>query len=400
VSGAFEGRGELIQRRKSLVAGMLLFVVVAGVMMYFRAPAWAVFVELGLAFALMIAFSVDDYRMRREGSLRGDPQGLWFNGSLVVARRKIETAYLLATERPMLHVVIRPWSLVQPFDVALETEVQAGALLEAIGFSLNRSVATFRAAYGAWWWAAIVILLSPLALVWVAGALVSFLGVPLSLIAGEILCFALMVLVAGRISTRVDVGSDGILLRRLGQRRFISYRALEGASVRGRLILLTLRTRERIRLDLMGTFSEQARSSEALAQRIEEARAAFGEDSGTSTAEAWVAPGGRPAASWLREVRALARARDYREARMDAERLWRVVTDPGAPPATRAGAAIALTGNGDADARSRLRVAADTCADPRLRVALGRVAEGAADVELVEALDSLMEAAASRTDRP
>jgi hypothetical protein len=397
-AAAFEGRGELIQRRKSLLAGMLLFVAAAAVMMYFRAPAWAIFVELALAFALMVAFSVDDYRVPRKGSLRADPQGLWFNGSLVVARRNIETAYLLAAERPTLHVVIRPWRLVQPFDVALESEAQAGALLEAIGFSVNLSVATFRAAYGTWWWAAAVILLWPLALVWVAGALVSTLGVPLGLIAGETLCFALMVLVAGRINTRVDVGTDGILLRRLGQRRFISYRTLEEASVRGRLILLALRTGEKIRLDLMGTLGEQVRSHDALAQRIEEARVAFLE-SDTATAEGWVAPGGRPVADWLREVRALARARDYREGRVDAERLWRVVADPSAPPATRAGAAIALTGGADGDTRARLRVAADACADPKLRVALGRVAEGAADGELVEALDSLVGATESRADR-
>jgi hypothetical protein len=391
VSAAFEGRGEVIQRRISLLVGALLFVAVAMGMTFFRAPGWAIFVELGLAFALVVAFAAEGFRTRREGSLRADPDGLWLDGKLVAARRAVVTAYLLATERPLLHVVTRPSSLIPAFDVAVDDDAQARALLEAIGFSVRQSVATFRATYGSRWIAAAVMLLSPLPLVWVTHPLLRHLGMFPGAIAAEAVVLGFVGLVVGRLSTRVDVGTDGILLRRLGERRFISYRTLDEASVRGRLILLSLRTGERVRLDVMGAFSEEERSRDALAQRIEEARAAFVERNYTATAEAWVAPGGRPVASWLREVRALARARDYREARIDADRLWRVVGDPSAPPATRAGAAIALTGTVDGDARARLRVAADACADPKLRVALGRVADGATDADVEEALASLVE---------
>jgi hypothetical protein len=387
---AFEGRGELIERRKSLLAGSLLFVAVAAIMTYFRAPVWASFVELGLAFALVVAFSSGEYRARRRGALRADPQGLWFDDRRIVARSKILTAYLLATERPTLHVVTHPWSLVRDFDLALEDEGQARALLESIGFGLGRSVATFRAAYGSLWRAAALIVLSPLAVAWLTMRVLRPLGFP-GLVLTEAIFLAFLVVTGSRIRTRVDVGTDGILLRRLGERRFVSYGMLDGASMRGRLMLLALRSGERIGLDVLGTTGEQLRSHEALAQRIEEARAAFVESGDVATAEAWVAPGGRPVASWLREVRALARARDYREARVDAERLWRVVADPSAPPATRAGAALALTGMPEGDARTRLRVAADACADPKLRVALGRVADGASDADVEEALASLVE---------
>jgi hypothetical protein len=41
--------------------------------------------------------------------------------------------------------------------------------------------------------------------------------------------------------------------------------------------------------------------------------------------------------------------------------------------------------------RARLRVSADACAEPKLRVALTRVAEGASDAELEEALTPLLE---------
>jgi hypothetical protein len=401
VSAAFEGRGEVIQRRKSLLVGVLVFYAVAIAMLRFRAPAWAALIELALGCVLAIAFVRDDYRVRREGSLRGDARGLWFNGGLIIDRRKILTAYRLATERPIVHVVASGWVSPFPqFDVVLEDEVQARALLEAIGFSLGQSVATFRATYGSRWRAAAVIVLAPLTFFWLTMPVLRHLGLP-GLFAAEATFFSFLAVAMTRFRARVDVGSDGILLRRLGQRRFFSYRALDGASVRGRLILLSLRTGERIRLDVLGGSSEQSRSHEALAQRIEEARAAFVESADTATAEAWVAPGGRPVADWLREVRALTRARDYREARVDAERLWRVVVDPSASPATRAGAALALTGTVDGDTRARLRVAAEACADPKLRVALRRVAHGATDVELAEALDGLVETRPppSRTDR-
>ena len=80
----------------------------------------------------------------------------------------------------------------------------------------------------------------------------------------------------------------------------------------------------------------------------------------------------------------------YRETRLDEDRLWRVLDDAAAPPATRAGAALAISVL-DQPARLRLRVAAEACAEPKLRVALSRVANGASDPELEEALAPLLE---------
>jgi len=161
--------------------------------------------------------------------------------------------------------------------------------------------------------------------------------------------------------------------------------------VQSRLILLTLRSGRRIRLDLLGSFAEEERSRDALAHRIEEARTVFVKSKDTANAEALVAPGGRTVEGWLREVRGLARARDYREARLDRDKLWNVVWDASAPPAPRAGAAVAIASASDADSRARLRVASEACADPKLRVALARVADEADDEDLVEALSWLVD---------
>lgn len=55
------------------------------------------------------------------------------------------------------------------------------------------------------------------------------------------------------------------------------------------------------------------------------------------------------------------------------------------PAERRVGAAPALSGADDDDTRERLRVAADTCASPRLRVALDVIAAAAPDDEAIEA---------------
>lgn len=77
------------------------------------------------------------------------------------------------------------------------------------------------------------------------------------------------------------------------------------------------------------------------------------------------------------------------------ERLWRVVHDPSLPAASRAGAAVALADTPEGDTGARLRVAAEACADPRLRVALARGADGAHDGELEDALAPLLDEAKS-----
>jgi hypothetical protein len=115
----------------------------------------------------------------------------------------------------------------------------------------------------------------------------------------------------------------------------------------------------------------------------------FAKSTPVEGAAALVAPGGRTVGQWLHEVRELVQPRSYRESLLDADRLWRVVDDPSMVPATRAGAAMALAALDD-EARARLRVAADACADPKLRVALSHVADGGKEEEMEAALAPLL----------
>jgi hypothetical protein len=359
-------------------------------MVYARAPAWAALVEQGLALTLLVVFGMGLYRKQEAGWVHADERGVRLDGELVAARRRIASAYLLSSERPTVHIVVRSGV---HFDVRFEDEGLASRFLDALGFGIGQSAVTFRAAYGSvrrrvMGLFLFLAVLETLALE-VAPRLARPVGVS-GLVPTYALLLAALALFAARFRVRVDVGTDGIMLRRLGERRFVSYRELESAAVEGRAIVLTLaRTGERIVLS-GGMTQEQADSREALARRIEEARAVHADPGDLAAAEALVAPGGRTADRWMREVRALARARDYREAGVDADRLWRMLSDAGAPPATRAGAAVALAGANDRETRARLRVASEACAEPRLRVALARVAEGAEDEEIEAALALLL----------
>jgi hypothetical protein len=93
---------------------------------------------------------------------------------------------------------------------------------------------------------------------------------------------------------------------------------------------------------------------------------------------------------WLARLRAFGHedAGGFRDPKIPPERLWRIVEDPSAPASARAGAAVALRAKLDDDGRTRIRVAADATAAPKLRVALESTA--AEDDQAVrDALDEL-----------
>jgi hypothetical protein len=386
--GRFEGSGEIVWRRPALLMGAAIFFMVAVILGRIGAPGWGTFVEDGLAVALVFAFASNAYRRRRRGALHADAEGLRLKGKLVASRSSIAGAFLLSPDEPVVRIVRR---IAPNLDVHLDGDDDARALVAGLGFGVGRSVVTFSAWRG-----------GPAA-IYAGVASASWLGI----LAGESLqhggfsfaarsamliapLVAIPMWIGTRSYTRVDVGSDGILLRRLGSERFLSYGgvssvSVEGRAVLGRSVVIVLGSGESIRL---ATGQPQLR--EALVARIQEARTAFARADG-STDDARVAPGGRTVGRWVSDLRAMANQATYREADATPETLWRLLDDSSAPPATRAGAALALSASLDETSRMRLRVSAEACAEPKLRVALTRVAEGASDTELEEALTPLLE---------
>jgi hypothetical protein len=97
--------------------------------------------------------------------------------------------------------------------------------------------------------------------------------------------------------------------------------------------------------------------------------------------------GGRKTLDWVRALRELGAGSDYRAARMPKDALWATLEDPAATVEARAAAAVALSHDLDSRERERLRVAADGCAEPRVRVAASLAAEDAEEEALADALD-------------
>jgi hypothetical protein len=389
VPRVFEGRGELLRRRRGLLAGAGVAFVVAAVMFVLGAPAWAAVIEEALAAALFWSWAANLFPVRRSGVLRVDGAGVAMDGDLELPRRALAAAFRMAFAQPIVRLRPRRGS---PVDLLVEHDEGADAIVDALGLSVGESAVTYFAIAGKRPW---------LPVAWIAGAGALSLAATMTVLMrahgpdalalhpfwASAVYAATVLWVLARARVSVDVGADGILLRRVFRQRFVPYEAIAGVVVEPPAVRIELRTGERVEL----CSARLQDPHEAMATRIEEALARFEATRGGAGPEALVAPGGRSAARWVRDLREAARAKDYREARLDEQALWRVLEDASAPSATRAGAALALA-SVDESSAMRLRVAADACAEPRLRVALTRVAEGAEDAELQEALAALIEA--------
>lgn len=225
------------------------------------------------------------------------------------------------------------------------------------------------------------------------------------------------------VSGDVTVGTDGVLVRWLWQRRFIPLDdvidarvAEEEPMMNAKVVVVRLyradgSVKETLMVDAAqeGDLQESFRTmvdarAQSLAERIREAiasRAAGAEDGAARALER----GDRAGADWIGHLRGLlARAETFRDAAAPTrEALLRIVENAREPAPTRAAAAVAALSSSDGDARARVRVAAQTSAAPRLRVALERISadeasEAAEDAALAEALDAL-DAPARRAPR-
>jgi hypothetical protein len=95
----------------------------------------------------------------------------------------------------------------------------------------------------------------------------------------------------------------------------------------------------------------------------------------------------------LRNVGAGANA-DMRTATVSLDDLAAVLLDPTSPPVARAAAAVAAVAADPFEGRARVRVAQATCADERLKRALGAILRfDADDGKILRALGTLESAA-------
>jgi hypothetical protein len=180
-----------------------------------------------------------------------------------------------------------------------------------------------------------------------------------------------------RRASRITVGIDGVWVGKTSRRQFFPYRDVDEARARGADLELVRRGRSVLRLQMHGDDAE--RRDEVLG-RINDAIARSRESAGRG-AEMVV-----QALPTRQVVATTTGSRGYRLPTLSREQLWELVEGAAADAPTRAAAAEVLAVSlADGD-RSRLRVAASRCAEPRLRVALDalageEVAEAEADVK-------------------
>lgn len=191
-------------------------------------------------------------------------------------------------------------------------------------------------------------------------------------------------------AVHASVGADGVRLRQLSGTRFLPYGAIDQVVLCGREIHLELKGGARIEVHYA---REHRYEAEMLVERIEGQRSALRRRADAKRPAAdYLARRGRTPTEWLRALEAQhERHATFRTPVVPGERLWEILEDASAPPTTRAGAAIALRQEvqENDEARSRLRVAADACADPRIKHALESVATARHESAVLRALEPL-----------
>ena len=174
--------------------------------------------------------------------------------------------------------------------------------------------------------------------------------------------------VAFQRTSRIALGFDGVLVTGTSRTRFFSYRELDDVEVaRGGDLVLQRHGRVVLRLQLHG---EDVARSQGILDRL---RAGI---SGARDPGSGGARGLADAASQARLAWAARGDADYRTAGATREEVWELVEAPATDGPTRAAAATALAPGLDGAGRARLRVAAQTCAEPAARETLLRIAAG------------------------
>lgn len=218
-------------------------------------------------------------------------------------------------------------------------------------------------------------------LMWPAGATVT------TLTAAMWLALSTAILGASALLTRspeVVVGADGLTIRRRIRRRFLRFDQITQVEIDGKnnqntALVITLADGSKERIDAGLVAAERI---PALAARIRDAKAT---SSANPRGAALLARGDRSLADWRAAlVELVQRSKGYRDVSLSSDDLERALSAPESTAEQRIGAALALAGLGPEEARPRLRVAADVCAEPAVRAALLRIADAHGEDEAVE----------------
>ena len=219
----------------------------------------------------------------------------------------------------------------------------------------------------------------------------------------------ILAMVAGLLRGRLVIGADGFSVRWFGRERFFAFADVTAAEeVQSFLAfnaytpadtMVELRSGRTIRLRAPNapvTQSEGGAEARALydhfAKSLERARRRPVE---VQNVAALLAVGSRSSTAWLAHLDELVHGGGarYRVAAPSPDLLAAIAGDASSPADTRIGAATALARLDD-EGRKAVRIAADACAEPKLRASLVSLSEAHSDQEFTELLSE-----AARTRR-
>lgn len=340
------------------------------------------------------------------GSLRVDGEGRLFlrrearSEELLARREELVQGAIVPTDEALLVRLERrrgPALLVRVRD-----EAEGQALLHALGFDAEHVAAQMHVSSGLVAMSVgrqLLYTLGPAFIVQALGMAFLFAfgkeGAPVFV--GSIVALMAWILSIGYWPTTVRVGTDGIYTRWLTRERFTPLDRIRIATTYDEIVStkrqhgvkLTLTNGEELRIPT-GQTDIGASDARRLHHRIYEAMTARG--SGAKAPTATLARGSRPVLEWIRELKRVGSGVvDHRTQALPLDSLLGVVEDASASGPERAGAALAAVSAADAAAKDRVRIAAETSASPKLRIALTRIADEAGDEELAAALEELDE---------
>jgi hypothetical protein len=166
---------------------------------------------------------------------------------------------------------------------------------------------------------------------------------------------------AFRRASKVTIGVDGVFVTGSSRTRFLAYKHLDEAKTTGSDLELCLRGKVVLRLQLHG---EDARHRDAILARLQKAIESAKAGSTDGVAEVVAT------ASDAELARLATAGGDYRAPAVTREQLWSVVEGSKHDATARTQAARALASRAHGKDLARLRVAAEHCAEPKMRVLL------------------------------
>ena len=406
---AFSAQNAAVKRPKTafVVLGVALyamFLPALALVLATGVPPLGVFMLHSLLFGTF-ALSYG-YRSNRNakfvpGTLTVDGENVRLDGRVLAARAELTQGFVVPAREGTL-VRLERGALRPGVVVRVRDEAEAVGLLRALGFDAEHAAAEMRAASG------LLALSVPKQMaIMLPGVLACLAGIfwataTFQKQAGPyVMAIVTMLLVwtftLAFAPTTIRIGTDGVVTRWLGRERFVRFTEIERAERYDEIVgtkrqcgvRLHLRGGEPVRLPTGQTEIGESESRQLLT-RIEEARAA--RDAGhVASAAAFLSRGTKNALDWVRSLRALGSgALDLRTSAVPTEVLLKTVEDGGSSETERAGAAVAaLASRESRDVAARIRVAAETAASPKLRVALDRLADEPTDEDAAKILAEL-----------